>query len=134
MRYILDSHLLIWSLFNDEKLPPAAYDIINNQDNEIFYSTASIWELDIKHAKAPEKMPVSGKAISDWCESADMTSLPILKEHVFQISALRRDENAPAHNDPFDRILIAQAKAEDMILLTHDKLLKDYAEQCVKLV
>ena len=134
MRYILDSHLLIWALFDDEKLPAFAYDAINNPANEIFYSTASIWEIEIKHSKTPDRMPVSGKTVAQWCDSAGMIPLPILKEHVFHLNSLTRKEDAPAHNDPFDRILIAQAKAEDMILLTHDRLLQDYAEPCVKTV
>ncbi len=68
------------------------------------------------------------------CETADMRSLPITKEHAIAVTSLRRAENTPPHNDPFDRILIAQAKMEGMIFLTHDRLLKDYDEKCVRTV
>lgn len=61
-------------------------------------------------------------------------SLPITKEHARLSGALQRTKNTPPHNDPFDKMLIAQAKAENMQLLTHDRLLKDYNETCVKTV
>jgi len=77
MRYLLDSHILIWALFMDEKLPGKALDIINSPDNEIFYSPASVWEIGLKHSKSPEKMPVSGEMLMECCEKAGMISLPI---------------------------------------------------------
>ena len=134
MKYILDTHLLVWALYDDAKLPKETYDIINDADNEIFYSAASVWEIEIKHTKAPDRMPLSSRELASWCDSAEMIPLPITKEHVYRIGDLSRRPDAPPHSDPFDRILIAQAKAEDMILLTHDGLLADYSEPCVKTI
>lgn len=132
MKYLLDSHILIWALFADEKLPHEAYAIINNLENEIYYSAASVWEIGIKHRKSPNKMPISSKLLADSCDIAGMVSLPVTKEHAITAAGLNRIENTPPHNDPFDRMLIAQAKTEGMIFLTHDHLLKDYGEKCVK--
>ena len=56
MKYLLDSHILIWALFADEKLPGEAYAIVNDPKNEIYYSAASVWEVGIKHSKSPEKI------------------------------------------------------------------------------
>lgn len=134
MKYLLDSHILIWALFSDEKLPDAAYRIINDPDHIIYCSTASIWEIGIKHNKSPEKMPVSAQLLAECCAEAKILIFPVTKEHVFMLDTLHRKENSPPHNDPFDRMLIAQAKSENMILLTHDGLLKDYEESCVKTV
>lgn len=134
MKYLLDSHILIWALFSDEKLPFDVYTIINDPKNEIYYSAASVWEIGIKHSKSPEKMPVSSQLLAKNCEMADMRSLPITKEHAIAVANLSRAKNTPPHNDPFDRILIAQAKTEDMTFLTHDHLLKDYGEDCVRTV
>lgn len=134
MKYLLDSHILIWALFADEKLSYEAYTVINNLKNEIYYSVASVWEVGIKHSKSPEKMPISSQLLADSCETADMLSLPITKEHAIAVEGLRRVKNTPPHNDPFDRILIAQAKTEGMIFLTHDHLLKDYDEDCIRTV
>ncbi len=134
MKYLLDSHILIWALFADEKLPYEAYTAINDLKNEIYYSAASIWEIGIKHSKSPKKMPISSQLLAESCETADMLSLPITKEHAIAVTSLSRAENTPPHNDPFDRILIAQAKTEGMVFLTHDHLLKDYDEDCIRTV
>lgn len=131
MKYLLDSHILIWALFSDEKLARKAFEIINSRDNEIYYSAATIWEIGIKHTKNPEKMPVSGKLLMECSEQAGMMSLPIIKEHTVVVNELRRKEGEPPHNDPFDKMLIAQAKCENMILLTHDHLLDGYEESCI---
>ncbi len=134
MKYLLDSHVLIWALFSEEKLPQTAFDLINSPDNEIYYSPVSIWEIGIKHAKAPERMPVSGEMLMEWSDNAGMLSLPIVKAHAVAVNQLRRKENEPPHNDPFDRMLLAQAKVENMILITHDHLLAGYGESCVMTV
>lgn len=134
MKYLLDSHILIWALFADNKLPRQAYAIINNPENEIYYSAASVWEVGIKHGKSPDKIPVSSQLLVEGCDMAGMLSLPITKEHAMAVSGLSRVENTPPHNDPFDRILIAQAKAEGMTFLTHDHLLAGYGENCVRTV
>lgn len=134
MKFLLDSHILIWTLFADEKLPREAYMIINNPENEIYYSAASAWEIGIKHSKSPDKMPISSKLLADSCDMAGMVSLPVTKEHAIAVTGLRLAENTPPHNDPFDRMLIAQAKTEGMTFLTHDHLLKNYNEDCVKTV
>ncbi len=134
MRYLLDSHILIWALFSDDKLSDTVYQIINNPKNEIYYSAVSVWEIGIKHAKSPEKMPISGQLLVCSSEEAKMRSLPITKMHALMLDTLQRAENTPPHNDPFDRMLIAQAKTENMILLTHDHLFKDYGEACIETV
>lgn len=134
MKYLLDSHVLIWAIFADEKLPHEAYTIINDPKNEIYYSAASVWEIGIKHSKSPEKMPISGQLLAESCEMANMLSLPITKEHAMAAANLSRAENTQPHNDPFDRMLIAQAKTEGMTFLTHDRLLKGYNEDCVRTV
>ena len=134
MRYLLDSHILIWTLFSDDRLPTKARNIINDPDNEIFYSAASVWEIAIKHSKSPDKMPVTGNDLMNYSDAAGIIPLPISGSHAAAISRLTRNASEPQHNDPFDKLLIAQAKAEGMILLTHDHLLSGYNELCVKTV
>lgn len=134
MKYLLDSHILIWALFVDEKLPREAYAIINNPENEIYYSAVSVWEIGIKHNKSPDKMPISSRLLAESCGMAGMVSLPVTKEHAIAVTGLSHAENTPPHNDPFDRMLIAQAKTEGMIFLTHDHLLKNYGEACVRTI
>ncbi len=74
MKYLLDSHILIWALFADEKLPGEAYAIVNDPKNEIYYSAASVWEVGIKHSKSPEKIPVSSQLLTEGCDMAGMIS------------------------------------------------------------
>lgn len=107
MKYLLDSHILIWTLFADERLSREAYAIINDPNNEIYYSVASVWEVGIKHSKSPEKIPVSSQLLTEGCDMAGMISLPITKEHAMAVACLNRAENTPPHNDPFDKMLIA---------------------------
>ncbi len=133
MKYVLDSHILIWALFADEKLLRQACAIINNRKNEIYYSAASVWKIGIKHSKSQKKMPISGGLLAESCDMADMLSLPITKEHALA-AGLRRGENTPPHKAPFDKILIAQAKSEGMVFLTYDHLLEGYEEDCVRTV
>lgn len=105
--------------------------IISQRDNEIYYSTASVWEVMIKHLNHPEHMPISGKRMSMCCQKAGYHMLPVSDEHVYALDGLRRMEDAPRHKDPFDCIMIAQAKAEGMIFITHDSLLPYYMEECI---
>lgn len=70
MEILLDTHILLWALTNNPKLPRKALDLIQNKDNDIYYSVASIWEATIKYAIRPDNMPISGKALSEYCRKA----------------------------------------------------------------
>lgn len=128
MKILIDTHIAIWAVLNDPKLPKKARDLILDKENEIFYSTASVWEIMIKHMLHPDKIRISGRLLEKGCEDSGYVVLPILNEHVFALKTLKRPENAPRHNDPFDRIMVAQAKAEKLMFLTHDALIPYYEE------
>ncbi|MBQ3650258.1 MAG: type II toxin-antitoxin system VapC family toxin [Treponema sp.] len=115
----------------DSKLPEKAKSYIDDWENNLYFSVASLWEIEIKHIIHPDKMMNSASEILDLCRSADFTLLPLHPEHIKLLHTLQREEKAPPHNDPFDRILISQAKFEEMMFLTHDGLLKYYNEPCV---
>lgn len=131
MRYLLDTHILFWSLSDEEKIPKDILTVINDPNNDIYFSTASVWEVIIKHAKNPGGMPVGGQEFVEGCLTAGFANLPICNHHVLAIGSLVRKAGEPRHNDPFDRILIAQAKIEEMKFITHDSLLGGYGEACV---
>ncbi|MBQ6503343.1 MAG: hypothetical protein IJI57_05470 [Flexilinea sp.] len=76
-------------------------------------------------------MPVSGQKFLNECFNAGFIPLSIEYDHVLAVSNLHRSNNEPQHNDPFDKLLISQAKVEEMIFITHDKLLAGYSEKCV---
>jgi PIN domain nuclease of toxin-antitoxin system len=129
MNILLDTHILLWVLTGSDKLPQKAIDIISDGNNEIYYSIASVWEVEIKNSIG--KMPISGEELVDYCRQAGFKLLEIKELHVFRLKTLNRDETAPKHNDPFDRIMLAQAKTENYKFITHDTLISQYNEPCI---
>ena len=131
LHVLLDTHIALWAITNNAKLPDAAREILLSYDNEIYFSIASVWELSIKHSNHPEHMTFTGREFSDYCKGAGYIPLPIRENHIFALETLKRPEDAPRHKDPFDRLLIAQAKAEGLFLLTHDSLIPFYNESFI---
>ena len=126
---LLDTHIILWAMSKNEKLNTKMRDIILNPNNRIFYSIASMWEVQIKYAL--KKIPISGIEFMHYCEQSGYHKLPVDDLHVVELAGLQRDESAPPHNDPFDRITLSQAKAEGFTFLTHDPFFRGYNEPCV---
>ncbi|MCR5788972.1 MAG: type II toxin-antitoxin system VapC family toxin [Lachnospiraceae bacterium] len=131
MNLLLDTHILIWALNEDPRLPAKAKDLILDENNSVYYSVVSLWEVSIKHAGHPDNVKFTGKELSEFCREAGFLSLEMRDRHVFALETVKRASGAPLHNDPFDRMLIAQAKAEKMSFITHDSLLPYYSEDCI---
>lgn len=134
MRILLDTHIALWALSDDPKLPGQARLLIEDVGNSVFVSAASSWEIAIKHAAHPDKMFIGGSEFMALCAGAGYVELPVAGRHVAALETLRRSEDSPAHNDPFDRIMVAQAKADGLLLVTHDSLVAAYEEDCVLFV
>ena len=128
IKILIDTHIAVWAVLNDPKLPGKAKELLLDMENKILYSTASIWEITIKHMLHPNKLRMNGNLLEKGCEENGYLVLPILNKHVSALETLKRSENAPRHNDPFDRIMVAQAKAEGFMFLTHDSLIPYYDE------
>ena len=79
----------------------------------------------------PENMPVSEEDFVRLCQDTGFTRLPIEAGHIFLLKTLSRPNDAPKHNDSFDRLLITQAKYENLVLLTHNSQFSYYKEKCV---
>ena len=126
---LLDTHIILWMISDDKRLSQKAKDIIKQNFDSVYYSIASMWEVQIKYGV--KKLPISGIDFMHYCEQSGYHKLPIDDLHVKELDGLERDESAPAHNDPFDRILLSQAKAEGFTFLTHDPLFRGYNEPCV---
>ncbi len=131
MNLLLDTHILVWALNEDPRLPEKATELILDGDNTVYYSTVSIWEIAIKHAGHPESIEFSGKELSQFCQEAGFLPVEMRDKHVFALETITRPEGAPPHHDPFDRMLVAQAKAENMCFVTHDSLIPYYEEKCI---
>ena len=134
MRVLPDTHILVWALTDDKRLSSKAREIIMDPDHAIFYSAVSTWEISIKHAAHPDNVSFSGEEFAEFCMEAGFFPLEMRDSHVVSLETLSRTDGASAHHDPFDRILIAQAKDEHMLFLTHDYTLAAYSESCIVLV
>jgi len=110
-RYLLDTHLVYWWMTGDVRLGKATQRIIAK--SEIIVSTASVWEMVLKNAKG--KLPLPRGSLAEQLEAQGFVMLPILPRHIEAARSL-----TCAHADPFDRLLIAQAYDERLILLTRD--------------
>jgi len=124
MNYLLDTHILIW--YFGGSLSDKARTAIFNSQNEIYYSPLSIYEIDLKHSKHPENMPITGAEIVSFCEEAGFKVLPFTEKHALEMKNLKRYENTPPHNDPFDKMILSQAIVENMQLMTHDNRIAEY--------
>ena len=116
--FLIDTHIFIWWMEDNKLLSRDIYKLLNNPQNHIFLSVASIWEIIIKKNRNKLKVP---KDIEKGINSSGFTPLPIKISHV-----LKLDQMPLHHNDPFDRILIAQAKDENFIFVTDDTKIKKY--------
>ena len=117
VRILLDTHLFLWAVSAPSKLSAAARKQIDTA--EVFVSAASIWEISIKSALG--KLDADPDELLAGVEPAGFSMLPISGEHAAKVAKL-----PPIHKDPFDRLLVAQAFVEPMILLTNDDTLRDY--------
>ena len=131
MNVLLDTHIAIWAVMDSGKLDEKLTGILEDVDNNIYFSTASVWEIAVKHHIHPDQMPVTEEEFVSLCNATGFQQLDIMNKHIFTVKSLKRDSNAPSHNDPFDRLLISQAKSENLTFITHDGLLKGYNENCV---
>jgi PIN domain nuclease of toxin-antitoxin system len=119
MRVLLDTHLLLWALSSPARLSKRARERI--ESSEVFVSAASIWEIGIKSAVG--KLDADPAEVFAGVEPAGFCHLPIVGAHAVRVATL-----PPLHRDPFDRLLVAQARVEPMILLTNDDVLGDYGD------
>lgn len=131
MRILLDTHVLLWAITNSERLPEKARRLVLHPDNEIYYSVLSLWEVELKRIAHPEQLATTAAALAEYCRGAGYQQLSLRERHIELLEDLRRLDSAPPHKDPFDRMLICQAAAENMILLTHDARIAEYTEPCI---
>lgn len=131
MNILLDTHILLWTLSNDPKLSDTAKLLIEDPDNEIYYSVISPWEVEIKHLNHPDRMTADSSVVIRYCRISGFHILPIRPEHISRLGSLVRKEHTPEHRDPFDRMMIAQAAGDGMIFLTHDERISEYTEPCI---
>lgn len=121
MKILLDTQLLLWAAGKPELLSEAARKVLNDPDNELLFSAASLWEIAIKNGLGREDFRVEPRLLRRGLLDNGYIELPVTSQHAVSIDGL------PAiHKDPFDRLLLAQAQCEGIVLLTSDSLLAQY--------
>ena len=121
MKLLLDTHLLLWAAGEPDRLSTDAQTLIGAQENELFFSAASLWEIAIKRGLGRNDFQVDTRLLRRGLLDNGYSELPIGSEHVVAIESL-----PPIHKDPFDRILVAQAMVEGITILTSDSLVAQY--------
>lgn len=123
MKYLLDTHILLWAANNDPKLSRAARDILNDENNELFFSVVSIWEIAIKKSIGKLHLPIGIAAFRRLLLENGYSELHINGHHAMATEMLPF-----LHSDPFDRMLIAQAQQEGLLLVSADSKVHAYGD------
>jgi PIN domain nuclease of toxin-antitoxin system len=118
LRILLDTHLLLWWLEASPLLPARARELVSNPENTVFVSAVSLWEIWLKQSLGKLRLPLN---FTERLAAESFESLPLLASHPRQVSLLPW-----LHRDPFDRMLVAQAQVEKLVLLTADEALTAY--------
>jgi PIN domain nuclease of toxin-antitoxin system len=121
VKLLLDTHLLLWAAGAPDRLPAAARDLVEDPGNILIFSVASLWEIAIKRGLGRDDFRVDPRLLRRGLIDNGYAELAITSEHVVAVESL-----PPLHRDLFDRLLIAQATAEGVTLLTSDKALAAY--------
>lgn len=121
MRLLLDTHLLLWAAGEPDKLPEPARAAIEDRDNELLFSAASIWEVAIKATLGRKDFAADPHLLRRGLVEARYVELPVSGLHAAGVASL-----PPIHRDPFDRVLVAQAIAEGVVLMTVDGTVARY--------
>jgi PIN domain nuclease of toxin-antitoxin system len=121
VRLLLDTHLLVWAVNEPERLSQTAESLITDLGNELVFSAMSVWEIVIKTALRRADFKVDASQLRRELLDLGYEELPITSAHGLAVAGL-----PPIHRDPFDRILIAQATAEGILLLTGDATIAKY--------
>lgn len=120
-RFLVDTQLLLWNVYGSRKLPARVARLFRDGRHRFFYSAASIWEIAIKAGLGRDDFVADAAAIRETLDENGFEELPVRAQHAVAMSRL------PAiHGDPFDRMLVAQANAEPMAMITTDERLAAY--------
>lgn len=121
MKILLDTQILLWAAGKPELLSAAARKLLDDPDNELLFSAASLWEIAVKNALGREDFRVEPRLLRRGLLDNGYSELAVTSQHAVSIDGL-----PPIHKDPFDRLLLAQAQCEGIVLLTSDSLLAQY--------
>ncbi len=123
MNLLLDTHLLLWAASEPQRLSAKARTLLLDPANQLVFSAASLWEISIKNGLDRSDFNVDPRRLWRMLLVNGYRELPITSEHTVAVNDL-----PPLHKDPFDRILVVQARVEGLTLLTADKMVAKYGD------
>ncbi len=121
MKFLLDTQLIVWTFYDQKRMPLQARILMEPRENVLIFSTASLWEIAIKRGQGKKDFQFDPRILRRALLDSGYIELPVLGQHAVEVDIL-----PPIHKDPFDRILIAQAIVEGIILLTTDATIAQY--------
>ncbi|MBS1023471.1 type II toxin-antitoxin system VapC family toxin [Gluconobacter cerinus] len=121
MKLLLDTHLLLWAAGEPDRLSVRARSLMEDQDNALVFSAASLWEITIKAGLGRADFQIDPHLLRRGLIENGYEELPVTGQHALAVGQL-----PDVHRDPFDRILVAQATVEGLLLVTHDPLVQAY--------
>ena len=134
MNILIDTHIAIWAIANHPNLSQKARELISDPDNNIYFSSVSVWEVLLKHDSPKNNLTLPPEQFVEYCAESGFYQLHLSTIHVLAASSLDISKVDKEHRDPFDRLLLAQAKAENYSFLTHDARIPFYKEKCAIMV
>jgi len=132
MEYLIDTHVFIWFMMNPEKISKKVMKIITNEDNHIFISPISFWEMSIKHQN--KKLDLGRINILHLPHIAEQFDFTVLNPEPYDYVSLATVPQKENHHDPFDRMLIQQAIRNNLVLLSADEKFQQYEENGLQLM
>ena len=121
MKFLLDTHLLLWASGPLELLPDAATQLLSDPDNDLYFSVVNLWEITIKHGLGRGDFQADARILRRELLENGYGELTVTGDHALAVGLLPQ-----LHRDPFDRILVAQATVEAITLLTTDPIIARY--------
>lgn len=131
MNILLDSCIAIWAVLDDKRLKKKARDYLLDEGNNIYYSAATVFEVDLKKKSRNDNLEFSTDEFIELCEESGYLHLPLSGEAIAYANHLEWIGKVSEHQDPFDRILLAHAIVENMHFMTGDSKIPQFKQNCV---
>lgn len=131
MNILLDTHIAIWAITDDSRLSSKARDLLLNASNNIFFSAVNTLEVNNKRKRKSNNLEFTTSDFVESCLDAGFIELPLLSRHFIAENNLVWNRESEPHKDPYDRLLLAQAKSENCFLMTHDSIIPLFDEKCI---
>ena len=131
MNILLDTHIIIWALTDDRRLTKKARDLLLDPGNNLYYSSASVFEVDMKTKSRKNNLEFTTEDFVEMCHEAGYIPSSLKESHLIAANKLVWEGKGEEQKEPFDRILLAQAITENMRLMTSDEKIPNFKQNCV---